>query len=75
MDPDAAQEEASARAANIFQGYDMLHAILERHEAAIQRRWLKKGREQRRKIVVAAWGQKVEVSVSLVRKLSTDLTT
>lgn len=73
MDPDAAQEEASARAANIFQAYDMLHAILERHEAAIQRRWLKKGREQRRKIVVAAWGQKVGVTLPiLIRELSTD---
>jgi hypothetical protein len=39
----------------IFENYGMLRAIIARHEAPINKRWLKKTSEQRRKIILPAW--------------------
>lgn len=57
--PDEVRKEALARSMNVFKSYDILRNVLDRHEATIQKRWLKKGKEQRRKLIVEAWGRKV----------------
>ncbi|RAL13726.1 uncharacterized protein BO97DRAFT_449852 [Aspergillus homomorphus CBS 101889] len=49
------RQEANARSEDIFQCYDTLHKILQRHEATIQRRWLKKNRRQRVEVLNNAW--------------------
>lgn len=49
------RQEATARSANIFTSYELLHEILQRHEATIRKRWLKKTRPQRLKILLNAW--------------------
>jgi hypothetical protein len=41
----------------ICHAHRLLGDVLERHEATIQRRWQKKTREQRRKVILQAWGQ------------------
>ncbi|TKA29579.1 hypothetical protein B0A50_03592 [Salinomyces thailandicus] len=43
------------RSTNIFANFRQLKAILDRHEACIKRRWAKKTKEQRRKILLIAW--------------------
>ncbi|KAF2143937.1 uncharacterized protein K452DRAFT_285979 [Aplosporella prunicola CBS 121167] len=53
--PDEMREEARERAANIYEHWSPLNQILQRHEATIRKRWLKKTREQRRKILLTAW--------------------
>ncbi|PWY69622.1 hypothetical protein BO94DRAFT_628459 [Aspergillus sclerotioniger CBS 115572] len=47
--------EATTWSQSIFTSYETLHAILQRHEATIQKRWLKKTRAQRLKILLTAW--------------------
>jgi hypothetical protein len=49
------RREATARSAKIFTSYEMLHEIIQRHEATIRKRWLKKTRPQRLKILLNAW--------------------
>jgi hypothetical protein len=49
------RREATARSANIFTSYEMLHGILQRHEGTIRKRWLKKTRPQRLKILLTVW--------------------
>lgn len=49
------RREANKRSNKIFASYNMLHETLERHEAAIQKRWTKKTRPQRLKILLEAW--------------------
>lgn len=58
----AVRKEALARSTAIFKHYRILRDLLDRHEATIQKRWLKKGKEQRRKTIAAAWGRKVRLS-------------
>ncbi|OQE21175.1 hypothetical protein PENSTE_c012G03144 [Penicillium steckii] len=53
--PAEVRKEATERSQNIFNRYETLHGILERHEATIQKRWLKKTRQQRRKVLLNAW--------------------
>lgn len=50
-----AREEIRQRVSTIFSHYERLRAILERHESTIQKRWLKRNREQRRKLLLTAW--------------------
>lgn len=46
--------EAKGRSRNIGASYKTLHAIVERHEATIQRRWANKTKQQRLKTLLAA---------------------
>jgi len=47
--------EARTRAHHIFTHWGMLHAILLEHENTLRARWIKKSKEQRRKILLTAW--------------------
>lgn len=49
------RREARARAENIFDTYGMLHEILQCHEGTIRKRYLKKARSQRLRILLNAW--------------------
>lgn len=49
------QKEARSRSKRIFAQYDVLQNILDRHEATIQKRWTKKTRQQRQKILLDVW--------------------
>ncbi|RYP74766.1 hypothetical protein DL769_003940 [Monosporascus sp. CRB-8-3] len=53
--PAEVRREAQARSNNIFGSYVTLREILIRHEATIQKRWTKKTRQQRQKILLDAW--------------------
>ncbi|CAG7937538.1 unnamed protein product [Penicillium salamii] len=53
--PAEVRKEATARSDGIFTTHETLRRILERHEATIQKRWLKKTRQQRLKILLNAW--------------------
>lgn len=55
VSPDEVRREAKQRVANIFSDHWRLRSILERHELTIQRRWLKKNREQRRRVFLTLW--------------------
>ncbi|KAK5125371.1 hypothetical protein LTR85_000480 [Meristemomyces frigidus] len=50
-----AKETAPERVDSIFSGWNALHSILERHEAVIQKRWMKKTKTQKQKVILAAW--------------------
>ncbi|KAI9241347.1 MAG: hypothetical protein BYD32DRAFT_406180 [Podila humilis] len=52
---DEVRKEARERAKNIFDDWTLLNHIIQRHEATIQKRWLKKSREQRRNTLLHAW--------------------
>lgn len=47
--------EAREKTLAIFADFETLRAILDRHEATIQKRWLKKTKAQRLKILLPAW--------------------
>src|SRR6478609_6174342 len=47
LSPDEVRTEAKGRADAIFNSYEQLGKILERHEITLQRRWTKKTRQQR----------------------------
>ena len=47
--------EALPRARSIFSDWTLLNCIIERYESAIRKRWLRKTREQRKTILLAAW--------------------
>ncbi|CAG7950189.1 unnamed protein product [Penicillium olsonii] len=53
--PAEVRKKAAARKEEIFSKHKILRLILERHEATIQKRWLKKTRQQRLKILLDAW--------------------
>ncbi|KAK3689894.1 hypothetical protein B0T22DRAFT_499480 [Podospora appendiculata] len=55
MRPAQARCEAAERAARLLAKHCLLHAILDRHEAVIQKRWYKKTRAQRLAILLKAW--------------------
>ena len=38
-----------------MQNFDLLHAIVQRHEPTLQTRWIKKTKPQRLKILLRAW--------------------
>ena len=50
------QDDASKRSHNIFEYWNKLHGILNQYEPMLQRRWIKKNRKQRTKVLLAAWG-------------------
>lgn len=49
------RREATTRSTKIYESYELLHEILQRHEATIRKRWLKKTRPQRLKILLNVW--------------------
>ncbi|KAL4898932.1 hypothetical protein BDW74DRAFT_164223 [Aspergillus multicolor] len=51
----SAREEATDRSSKIFTLYETLHAIIQRHEATLQKRWAKKTRQQRLRVLLNAW--------------------
>ncbi|KAK9239237.1 hypothetical protein V1525DRAFT_56644 [Lipomyces kononenkoae] len=53
--PADVRREAKEMSSKIFTNFHILREILMRHEAAIQKRWAKKTRQQRLKILVDAW--------------------
>ncbi|CAG7922377.1 unnamed protein product [Penicillium olsonii] len=53
--PAEVRKKAAARTEGIFSKHKILRLILERHEATIQKRWLRKTRQQRLKILLDAW--------------------
>ncbi|QKX58716.1 uncharacterized protein TRUGW13939_05843 [Talaromyces rugulosus] len=53
--PADVRREATARSDKIFTSFETLHEILKRHEATIWKRWSKKTRQQRLKILLNAW--------------------
>ncbi|MCJ1352732.1 MAG: hypothetical protein MMC33_002716 [Icmadophila ericetorum] len=53
--PAKVRREAKTLSQEIFATWDTLHAILERHEEVIRRRWGKKSQEQRKKVLLTAW--------------------
>ena len=55
ISPAAVKSEARQRAEQIWKNWRFLKEILERHEATIQKRWKKKTKESRRKILLSAW--------------------
>ncbi|KAF9578058.1 hypothetical protein BGW38_006363, partial [Lunasporangiospora selenospora] len=49
------RKEARERVKNIFEDWNLLNHIIQRNEATIQKRWLKKSRDQRRNTLLHAW--------------------
>ena len=47
--------KSRALSTKIFNSWELLNNILARHEATIQKRWMKKTREQRKDILLTAW--------------------
>lgn len=54
-DPSQVCQEATERSNRIFTSFATLNAILERHEHTIRKRWAKRTRQQRLKILRNAW--------------------
>ncbi|KAI5919459.1 hypothetical protein F4810DRAFT_505420 [Camillea tinctor] len=55
MQPAEVRREARERSTRILENYHLLKGILERHEVKIQKRWEKKTRPQRLKILLHCW--------------------
>ncbi|POS75154.1 hypothetical protein DHEL01_v206455 [Diaporthe helianthi] len=55
MEPADLQRLARGMSEDIFHNHSLLQEILYRHEATIQKRWLKKTRPQKLKILLDAW--------------------
>ncbi|ATY61278.1 hypothetical protein A9K55_005689 [Cordyceps militaris] len=53
--PAEVRREATERSHAIFSAYDTLSKILQRHEATIQKRWVKKTKQQRLQVLLKAW--------------------
>lgn len=53
--PEEVRKQTQNHSTRIFQDWNFLKAVIERHEATIQKRWFKKTKEQRRKTLLAAW--------------------
>lgn len=49
------RQDAKSRADGILSNWKLLKDILDRHEATIQKRWMKKTKKQRLKILLEAW--------------------
>ncbi|KAH0565252.1 hypothetical protein GP486_001349 [Trichoglossum hirsutum] len=54
-EPMEVRSKARALSGNVLNNWKFLNTIIVRHEAIIQKRWLKKTKEQRKKILLAAW--------------------
>lgn len=55
LSPDKILKQTKQRKLSIFKNYDTLHAIIDRHELTIRKRWAKKTRQQRLAILLPAW--------------------
>jgi hypothetical protein len=55
MSPEEVRGKARGSSDAILRQLDILHEILERHEATIQNRWMKKTKQQRCRILLNAW--------------------
>ncbi|OTA98874.1 hypothetical protein M426DRAFT_325623 [Hypoxylon sp. CI-4A] len=53
--PASVRREAKERSDKIFDNYKLLQEIILRHEATIRRRWVKKTKQQKLKILLTAW--------------------
>jgi hypothetical protein len=53
--PAEVRNEAKERAKKIFEDWTLINHIIKRHETTIRKRWLKKTRQQRKNILLAAW--------------------
>jgi hypothetical protein len=49
------KKQAKQHSIRIFQDWELLKAVLDRHEPTIHKRWLKKTRNQRVALLLAAW--------------------
>ena len=49
------RSKSKSLSSSIFDSWNSLRAMAERHEATIRKRWSKKTREQRKKILLAVW--------------------
>lgn len=59
---DEVREIATSRVSSLMKSYDELNSILMRHEATVQRRWIKKKKKQRLETVTKAWGTSLPVT-------------
>lgn len=59
--PAEVRRDAKSLTDQIYTSYEILHQILERHEATIRKRWSKKTRPQRLKILLNAWPNMAEI--------------
>lgn len=53
--PEEVRTRANKLSRSIFKNWNLLRHALERYESTIQKRWMKKTQDQRRKILLAAW--------------------
>jgi hypothetical protein len=53
--PTDVRKEATERSAKIHANYGLLRGIVSRHEAVVQKRWIKKSKQQKLKILLDAW--------------------
>ena len=59
---DSVRDKATDLVGSIFENFRFLGAVLDRHEATIHRRWLKKTNKLRLKVILEAWGAKMAAS-------------
>jgi len=59
---DSVQDKAPDHVKSIFKNFKLLGDVLDRHEATIHRRWMKKSNKLRRALVHEAWGAKMALS-------------
>jgi hypothetical protein len=55
LTPEEAAHEAEDRSTKLFEHWTSLQNILNRFEAILRKRWMKKSQEQRKKILLDAW--------------------
>ena len=55
VSPEELHTQARELSGKIFDHYERLQAILQRHESTIQKRWAKKTRKQRREVLLDCW--------------------
>ncbi|KAL9109591.1 MAG: hypothetical protein Q9227_005771 [Pyrenula ochraceoflavens] len=55
MPPQEVRQNAKSMSTQIFKDWHLLQHILDRHESTIHKRWLKRTRNQRVEILLAAW--------------------
>jgi hypothetical protein len=53
--PKEVRTKARRYAQDLFKDWTTVHAIIERHEETIRKRWTKKSREQKKRILLTAW--------------------
>lgn len=56
------RQQRQRHVAVIFENYELLQRMLLRHEETIRKRWMKKTKQQKQKILLAAWGPGMPLS-------------